>query len=77
MKLLKKNESGAAVTETATLTLTKDGIKLAKPLSIVIYPAAEKLRSLIDTIANTYTGKSDEWVVFDMAAYAKLNRRVL
>lgn len=75
LKLLKKNESGAAVTETATLTLTKDGIKLAKPLSIVIYPAAEKLRSLIDTIANTYTGKSDEWVVFDMAAYAKLNRK--
>ena len=73
LKLLKKNESGAAVTETATLTLTKDGIKLAKPLSIVIYPAAEKLSSLIDTIANTYTGKSDEWVVFDMAAYEKLN----
>lgn len=73
LKLLKKNESGAAVTETATLTLTKDGIKLAKPLSIVIYPAAEKLSSLIDTIANTYTGKSDEWVVFDMAAYAKIS----
>lgn len=73
LKLLKKNESGAAVTETATLTLTKGGIKLAKPLSIVIYPAAEKLSSLIDTIANTYTAKSDEWVVFDMAAYAKLN----
>ena len=76
LKLLKKNESGAAVTETATLTLTKDGIKLAKPLSIVIYPAAEKLSSLIDTIANTYTGKSDEWVVFDMAAYAKLNGKI-
>lgn len=75
LKLLKKNESGAAVTETATLTLTKDGIKLAKPLSIVIYPAAEKLSSLIDTIANTYTAKSDEWVVFDMAAYAKLSRK--
>lgn len=72
LKLHKKNESGAAVTETATLTLTKDGIKLAKPLSIVIYPAAEKLSSLIDNIARTYTGKSDEWVVFDMAAYAKL-----
>lgn len=73
LKLLKKNESGAAVTETATLTLTKDGIKLAKPISVVIYPAAGKLSSLIDTIARTYTGKSDEWVVFDMAAYAKLN----
>ncbi len=73
LKLAKKNTSGAAVTETATLTLTKDGIKLAKPLSIVIYPAAEKLSSLIDTIANTYTAKSDEWVVFDMAAYAKLS----
>ncbi len=73
LALAKKNTSGAAVTETATLTLTKDGIKLAKPLSIVIYPAAEKLSSLIDTIANTYTAKSDEWVVFDMAAYAKLS----
>ena len=73
LALAQKNTSGAAVTETATLTLTKDGIKLAKPLSIVIYPAAEKLSSLIDTIARTYTGKSDEWVVFDMAAYAKLN----
>lgn len=75
LKLAKKNTSGAAVTETATLTLTKDGIKLAKPISVVIYPAAEKLSSLIDTIANTYTAKSDEWVVFDMAAYAKLNRK--
>lgn len=75
LKLLKKNESGAAVTETATLTLTmtKGGITLSKPISVVIYPAAEKLRSLIDTIANTYTAKSDEWVVFDMAAYAKLS----
>ena len=75
LKLLKKNESGAAVTETATLTLTltKGGITLSKPISVVIYPAAEKLRSLIDTIARTYTGKSDEWVVFDMAAYAKLS----
>lgn len=73
LKLLKKNESGAAVTETATLTLTKGGITLSKPISVVIYPAAKKLSSLIDTIARTYTGKSDEWVVFDMAAYAKLN----
>ena len=73
LKLLKKNESGAAVTETATLTLKKDGIALSKPISIVIYPAAEKLTTLIDNIASTYTGKSDEWVVFDMAAYAKLN----
>lgn len=75
LKLLKKNESGAAVTETATLTLTmtKGGITLSKPISVVIYPAAEKLSSLIDTIANTYTAKSDEWVVFDMAAYEKLN----
>lgn len=73
LKLAKKNTSGAAVTETATLTLTKDGIKLAKPISVVIYPAAEKLSSLIDTIARTYTAKSDEWVVFDMAAYAKLS----
>ena len=75
LKLLKKNESGAAVTETATLTLTmtKGGITLSKPISVVIYPAAEKLSSLIDTIARTYTGKSDEWVVFDMAAYAKLS----
>lgn len=73
LKLSKKNESGAAVTETATLTLTKRSITLSKPISVVIYPAAEKLSSLIDTIANTYTGKSDEWVVFDMAAYEKLN----
>lgn len=73
LKLLKKNESGAAVTETATLTLTKGDITLSKPISVVIYPAAEKLSSLIDTIAHTYTGKSDEWVVFDMAAYAKLS----
>lgn len=75
LKLLKKNESGAAVTETATLTLTmtKGGITLSKPISVVIYPAAEKLRSLIDTIARTYTAKSDEWVVFDMAAYAKIS----
>lgn len=76
LKLSKKNESGAAVTETATLTLTKGSITLSKPISVVIYPAAEKLSSLIDTIARTYTGKSDEWVVFDMAAYAKLNGKI-
>ena len=72
LKLNKKNETGAAVTETATLKLSKDGITLSKPISIVIYPAGEKITTLIDTIANSYVNKSDEWVVFDMAAYATL-----
>ena len=72
LKLNKKNETGAAVTETATLKLSKDGITLSKPISIVIYPAGEKITTLIDTIANSYVNKYDEWVVFDMAAYAGL-----
>lgn len=72
LKLNKKNETGAAVTETATLKLSKDGITLSKPISIVIYPAGEKITTLIDTIANSYVNKYDEWVVFDMAAYATL-----
>ena len=77
LKLAKKNESGAAVTETATLSLTKDGITLSKPISIVIYPAADKMTGLMDNIAKTYQNKSDEWVVFDMAAYAGLNGKVV
>ena len=72
LKLNKKNETGAAVTETATLKLSKDGITLSKPISIVIYPAGEKITALIDTIAKSYVNKYDEWVVFDMAAYAGL-----
>lgn len=72
LKLNKKNETGAAVTETATLKLSKDGITLSKPISIVIYPAGEKITTLIDTIANSYVNKYDEWVVFDMATYATL-----
>lgn len=72
LKLAKKNESGAAVTETATLTLSKGGLTISKPISVVIYPAANQMAALIDTIAASYVGKSDEWVVFDMAAYAQL-----
>lgn len=72
LKLAKKNESGAAVTETATLTLSKGGLTISKPISVVIYPAADQMAALIDTIATSYVGKSDEWVVFDMAAYAQL-----
>lgn len=77
LKLAKKNESGAAVTETATLSLTRDGITLFKPISVVIYPAADKMGSLMDSIAKTYQNKSDEWVVFDMVAYAGLNGKTV
>lgn len=77
LKLVKKNESGAAVTETATLSLSKGGITLFKPISVVIYPAADKMTGLMDNIAKTYQNKSDEWVVFDMAAYAGLNGKAV
>ncbi len=72
VQLKQKNETGAAITETATLTFEKDGISLRKPVSIVVYPSSQALETLIDRIAATYVNSGDEWVLFDMAAYGQL-----
>lgn len=73
MKLKKVNETAEAITETATLRFTKDGISFNKPVSIIIYPATAQSGTLMEKIAASYVENSDEWVIFDMAAYAKVH----
>ncbi len=73
-KLAAVNETGAVVRETATLKLTDaDGVSARKPIVINLLPGGKNARrELMDNIANTYAGKSGEWVVFDMAVYEKM-----
>ena len=73
LKLAKQNAGSTAVEATATLTLTKDGMSISKPISIVIYPATNTLTTLMDNIAKSCENSSDAWAVFDMAAYKQLN----
>lgn len=74
IKLIRLNETGKAVQETATLQFTdSDGITVRKPITVNVYPCSETAnKALMDKIAQTYKDKSDEWVVFDMAVYEKL-----
>lgn len=77
-KLAKLNKTGKAVTETATIRLIgSDGKSIRKPITINIYPSesggeTSARRTLMDTIANGYKGKSGDWAVFDMAVYERL-----
>lgn len=73
MKLKKANETAEAMTETATLCFTKEGVSFNKPISIIIYPATEQSGTLMEKIAASYVEKSDEWVIFDMAVYAQVH----
>ena len=50
-----------------------DDKSLSKPITVNIYPAASARVELMNNIAATYTKSSSDWVVFDMAAYAKLD----
>ncbi|MBC8536407.1 S-layer homology domain-containing protein [Feifania hominis] len=70
--LIKANMQNEAVTETATLRWSRDGRHFRKPVSVVIYPSASVRATIANNIANSYVGKSGDWVVFDMAAYEKL-----
>ena len=75
LRLAKKNETGKVIEATATITWRKGDKTLSKPVTVNIYPAAvdgiSARKTLMDKIAATYTNSSSDWVVFDMAAYAK------
>ncbi len=73
LRLAKKNETGKVIEATATITWSKDGRTLSKPVTVNLYPAASSRKTLMNNIAATYTNSSSDWVVFDMAAYAKLD----
>ena len=73
LQLAKQNTTGKVIEATATLTWSKDGKSLSKPVTVNIYPAASARVTLMNNIAATYKGSSSDWVVFDMAAYAKLD----
>ena len=71
LRLAKRNETGKVIEATATVTWSKDGKSLSKPVTVNIYPAASSRAELMRNIAATYAKNSEDWVVFDMAAYAK------
>ena len=75
LRLAKKNETGKVIEATATITWSKGDQTLSKPVTVNIYPAAvhgiSARKTLMDKIAATYTNSSSDWVVFDMAVYAK------
>lgn len=71
LQLAKLNEKGKVIEATATITWSKDGKSLSKPVTVNIYPASTSRKTLMDSIAATYTSSSSDWVVFDMAVYEK------
>lgn len=71
LQLAKKNETGKVIEATATITWRKGDKTLSKPVTVNLYPAASSRKTLMNSIAATYTNSSADWVVFDMAAYAK------
>ena len=73
LQLAKKNTTGKVIEATATITWSKDGETLSKPVTVNIYPAANSRKTLMNAIAATYADSSSDWVVFDMAAYGKLD----
>ena len=73
LQLAKKNDTGKVIEATATITWSKDGKSLSKPVTVNIYPAVNSRKTLMNNIAATYTNSSSDWVVFDMAVYAKLD----
>ncbi len=73
MKLKKINETAEAITETATLQFSHNGVSFHKPITIIIYPTTAQSGTLMEKIAASYVEKFDEWVVFDMAAYAQVH----
>ena len=71
LQLAKKNDTGKVIEATATITWRKGDKTLSKPVTVNIYPAANSRKTLMNSIAATYTNSSSDWVVFDMAVYAK------
>ena len=74
VELAKVNDTGVTVTETVTLLFVGDAGKLRRTVTVVLAPAPAARRALADTLAKIYASKlsPEEWVVFDMAAYAYL-----
>lgn len=72
IRLKKTNTTAEAVIETATLCFRNETGQLRKPISIIVYPSSAATVTLMDKIAAGYTNSSDDWVIFDMAAYAAL-----
>lgn len=75
IKLIKKNETSTAITETATILLTGDEGQIRREVKVIIAPDASARQKLMNTLAGIYASKTlpDEWVVFDMAAYNRVN----
>ena len=78
LKLKELNTSGKVIEATATITWSTGDQTLSKPVTVNIYPApaageTSVRNTLMNNIAATYTNSSSDWVVFDMAAYAKLD----
>ena len=71
LQLAKRNVTGKVIEATATITWRKGDKTLSKPVTVNIYPAVNSRKILMDNIAATYTNSSSDWVVFDMAVYAK------
>ena len=71
LRLAERNVTGKVIEATATITWSKDGKSLSKPVTVNLYPAASSRKTLMNSIAATYTNSSADWVVFDMVAYAK------
>ena len=71
LQLAQPNSTGKVIEATATVTWSKDGKSLSKPVTVNLYPAASSRKTLMNSIAATYTNSSSDWVVFDMAVYAK------
>ena len=75
LRLAKKNTTGKVIEATATITWSNGEKTLSKPVTVNIYPAAtgetSARKTLMDSIAATYTSSSSDWVVFDMAVYEK------
>ncbi|MDY6315125.1 MAG: S-layer homology domain-containing protein [Clostridia bacterium] len=72
ISLIKANDTAKVAEETATLKFESENSSLRKPVTINIYPSKSKAISLMDKIAESYSGKWDEWEVFDSAVYEKL-----
>ena len=78
LQLAEQNISGKVIEATATITWRKGDKTLSKPVTVNIYPTpadgeTSVRNTLMNNIAATYVNSSSDWVVFDMAAYAKLD----
>ncbi len=73
LQLADQNTSGKVIEATATITWSKGDKTLSKPVAVNIYPATSSRKTLMNNIAATYINSSSDWVMFDMAAYAKLD----